>query len=160
MHLHLTICIFHSTCNLSTHTSTFLFLFFFFWGGGGECHHFIYFNILVHKTITIIHIYIQYKNVYRQCIITCTLYALKTLYDIIQRRVLERRTYDLLSNRTCQQVYIHNKTISIDYTPTFHSIFAYNIIFIYTKSNMLVQLKKYRHLWTSSLVLPAIGHLQ
>jgi len=29
-----------------------------------KCHHFIYFNILVHKTITIIHIYIQYT----QCI--------------------------------------------------------------------------------------------
>ena len=45
----------------------------------------IYFNILVHKTIQKLHIYIQYKNVYRQLgIITCTLYALKTLYDIIQ----------------------------------------------------------------------------
>ena len=77
--------------------------------------------------------YIQYKNVYRQCIISCTLYALKTLYDIIQRRVLGRRTYDLLTYGTCKQFYIYNKTISIDYNV--FSIIAYNIIFIYTKSN-------------------------
>ena len=59
--------------------------------------------------------------------------ALKNIYDIIQRRVLGRRTYDLLTYGTCKQFYIYNKTISIDYNV--FSIIAYNIIFIYTKSN-------------------------
>ena len=80
--------------------------------------------------------------------ITCTFYTLNTLYDIIQRRVLERRTYDLLSYGTCKQFYIYNKTISIDY----NVLFSLTTYYLYILNPTIVN-NRFKSKYSISLLL-------
>ena len=80
--------------------------------------------------------------------LTCTLYALNTLYAIIQWRVLERRTYGRLSYGTCKQFYIYNRTISIDYNVLF-SLTTYYLYII----NPTIMNSRFKSKYSISLLL-------